>query len=137
MNTNNAYDRLIKGELLSVFIRWYFASRPAEIIHGYISYARAFNELFSFAFLLKTLLSPWKSIRDEYPSKGFNLEGILETFFLNITARGIGLVIRVIAMFVGLLVQAALIAGFGLYLALWMAFPLLAPVLIIALLFYP
>lgn len=107
------------------FIHWYLVRRPAEIFRAYTEYAQAFGALFSFIFLLKTLLAPWKSIRDEYPTKGFNLQEILQTFTLNVTARVIGLIFRVCAMIAGLLLQVALLAGFLAYELLWLAFPAL------------
>ena len=134
MYTKSIDGRLTKGELLTAFMRWYFKERPLEVLRGYFSYADAFNELFSFAFLLKTLVSPWKNIRDEYPTKGLNIEAMMQTFFLNLTARGIGLVIRIIAMLTGIVVQATLLVSFALYVVLWMTFPILVPVLIVALL---
>lgn len=111
--------------LLPSFIYWYFVERPYEIVSHYIDYAKAFSESFSLMFMLKTLFSPWKSITDEYPSKGFNLEEILSTFFLNITSRVIGFVFRLCAMIAGVVIQAGLLIGFTSYLALWLLFPVI------------
>ena len=108
-----------------IFVTWYLQRRPMEITRAYLSYASAFGAMFSFIFLLKTLFAPWKSIRDDYPTKGFNLTAIMEAFTLNVTARGIGFVIRIVAIIVGLLLQIALIAGFSIYLLLWMLFPII------------
>ncbi len=111
--------------LLPAFLYWYFAERPHEIVSNYLNYANAFSESFSLMFMLKTLFSPWKNITDEYPSKGFNLEQILETFFLNVTSRVIGMVFRLFAMILGIAIQIGLIAGFMSYLLLWLLFPVI------------
>ncbi len=102
---------------------WYFRDHPVRIITNYFEYAAAFREAFSILFLLKTLFSPWKSIKDLYPRKGFNLQLTLETFFLNLTTRGIGALIRLTTIVTGLAIQLVLIAGFALYLAWWIVFP--------------
>lgn len=109
-----------------LFIRWYFVQRPREIVRAYGAYAVAFGSMFSIIFLLKTLFAPWKSIRDAYPSKGFDLTAILQTLSLNITARAIGCVIRLGALLFGVVLQAALFAGFSLYILLWVIFPFIA-----------
>lgn len=109
-----------------IFFRWYMIQRPGEIAHAYTQYARAFGSLFSIIFLLKTLFAPWKSIRDAYPSKGFDLTAIMQTLTLNVTARTIGCIIRLGALLLGIVLQAALFAGFALYIFLWVIFPLLA-----------
>lgn len=106
-----------------MFLRWYFTQRPSEILHAYRAYAAAFMETFSFVFLLKTLLSPWKNIKDAYPSKGFNVGAIFETLTLNLTARVIGSVVRIIAIVVGIAMQLLLMIGFVAYAILWIIFP--------------
>lgn len=109
----------------SLFVRWYLVQRPAEIMREYVAYAAAFGSMFSIIFLLKTLFAPWKSIRDAYPTKGFDIAAILQTLTLNITARVIGCIIRLGALLFGVLLQAALFAGFSFYILLWVAFPVI------------
>lgn len=111
--------------VLPMFLTWYFSERPHAIVHLYLRFAQAFSETFSFMFILKTLFAPWKSITDEYPKKGFNLEEIAATFFLNLTSRGIGFIFRIVAMVTGLLIQVALLVGFMTYLLVWMLFPII------------
>lgn len=110
--------------LVPLAIGWYFFRHPKRIFGDYMEYAIAFRESFSILFLLKTLFAPWKSIKDVYPQKGFNLQAIAETFFVNFTTRGIGAVIRISAIIAGLFIQIGLLAGFLLYLIWWIAFPL-------------
>lgn len=102
----------------------------------YLQYAGAFRESFSIIFMLRTLFAPWKSIKDSYPTKGFNMQVILETLFLNITTRAIGGFIRLCAIIAGLGIQLLLLTGFIAYLAVWLVFPAvflaLIPYLIIA-----
>lgn len=109
-----------------MFVRWYLAELPVGIVKGYGAYAYALSEAFSILFLLRTLFSPWKNIVDAYPKKGFNLERILETLALNMTARAIGAVIRLTVIFAGVAMQAVCLATMFLLLFLWALFPFLA-----------
>lgn len=111
--------------LVPAFLAWYFGERPQEIVGSYLRYAGAFSESFAILFMLKTLLSPWKSITDEYPSKGINVEAFFATFFLNLTSRAIGFVFRICAIIMGIGIQLALLTGFAAYLAVWLTYPLL------------
>jgi hypothetical protein len=112
--------------LMPLFLRWYFLQRPAQIVRLYGAYAKAFYNVFSFTFLLKTLVAPWKKISDEYPENGFNLRAVAETLFLNLTARGIGLIVRLGTMLIGVVVQIIIAVFFIAYFFVWLLFPLLA-----------
>ncbi len=118
------------------FLQWYLLVRPKEIVGLYIDYAYAFAEVFAIFFLLKTLFSPWKSIKDEYPTKGFNFTLILETWSMNVTTRVIGAIVRLAVIVFGIAVQIALLIVFIIYLLGWILFPLLF-VTAIPLLFIP
>lgn len=117
--------------LLPTFLRWHFAKRPKQIVAAYFAYVGALSGMFSFAYLLRTLFSPWKAIADAYPSKGFNLAEIGSVFALNMTARGVGAVIRLGTIAFGIVVQTACLALFVAYLVAWMTFPILLPLSII------
>lgn len=111
---------------LRLFTLWYVIDRPRAIVRLYREYACVTAEMFSFVFLLRTLLKPWKNIQDEYPNRGFQLSRILETWTFNTVTRMIGAVIRLGAILVGVIAQGLLFAGFLGYLLAWLAFPLLA-----------
>ncbi len=112
------------------FLMWYWSVHPRKVLRMYASYAQAFGEMFSIIFLLKTLFAPWKSIRDAYPTKGFDISAILETWTLNVTARSIGCIIRIVAIVVGVILQVIVLGFFVAYLTLWFAFPFLILALI-------
>ncbi len=111
--------------LLPLFLRWYWVERPAALTKGYMRYARALGSVFSFIYLIKTFFAPWKSIRDVYPRRGFNMQQILETLTLNLTARVIGAIVRFCALIGGVLVQAVAFFCFAAYLLLWISLPFL------------
>lgn len=116
--------------LFPAFVRWYWVEHLPVIGKTYLQYADALRESFSIIFMLKTLFSPWKSIKDSYPTKGFNVQAILETLFLNITTRVIGAFIRLCAIIAGLVMQILLLTGFLAYVVLWIAFPVIVLALV-------
>lgn len=107
------------------FLKWYFLEKPVRILKTYWEYCKAFNEVFSFGFLLRTLFSPWKQITDKYPSKGFDIGQIAQTFTLNVTTRVIGFIFRIFAFAFGLLMHLVLLAGFVAFFSAWLLFPVL------------
>ncbi len=117
---------LLLRTLWKEFLPWYFFKQPVNIVKLYGAYAKTFLQIFSFLFLLKTLFSPWKSIADEYPSNHLDIKRMTQVFALNCTARGVGFVVRSLAIILGMVVQAALFCVFVFYFFFWIAFPLIA-----------
>lgn len=111
---------------LPIFVPWYFLEVPMAMARKYLEYAHAFGEIFSFVFILRTLFDPWKGIVDSYPITSLNWELIAQAFFLNVTTRAIGFVFRIIALCVGLILQALSLAAFLFCLLLWLTYPALA-----------
>ncbi|MCK5015508.1 MAG: hypothetical protein KAS32_00390 [Candidatus Peribacteraceae bacterium] len=108
---------------ITSYLPWYFIEHPTKIIKTYFKYARAFFEIISVIFLLKTLLSPWKSIADEYPTNLMNIGEIAQVFTLNMTTRIIGLLFRLVALLFSIVSHICLLAGFLAYLLFWLTYP--------------
>lgn len=107
------------------FVPWYCIEAPMAIIKGYGRYAWAFWEIFSFPFLLRTLLKPWKNLTDAYPARGLNLGAIFQTLTLNCMSRAIGCLFRIAMMGIGIVVHITCLMLFIIFLMLWIAFPVL------------
>ncbi|MDD5469284.1 MAG: hypothetical protein PHO92_00570 [Candidatus Peribacteraceae bacterium] len=122
--------RIAPLRLLRIFLRrflpWYFMAQPVRILRAYVAYAAALGEIFSIVFLLKTLVSPWKSIADTYPKNMLLLGRVIQVFTLNCTARAVGAVVRITVILVGIAAQIALLACFAAAFFFWITFPLLA-----------
>jgi hypothetical protein len=89
-----------------------------------MEYLRAFVEIFSFIFLARTLLSPWRQITDAYPKRGLNIAQISQTFTLNIVSRTIGLIVRSFILFFGFAAVIALTVLFAAFYMAWLSFPI-------------
>ena len=117
------FHPILALRIFVLFLGWYLWETPRNILRRYAAYARALREIFSFTFLIRTLFAPWKSITDPYPMKGFHIEKIMETFFLNLTARTIGFLFRIVAMIFGIVAHILCIVTFLTILTLWIGYP--------------
>lgn len=113
------------SRVLAEFLLWYFLEMPLTILKVGKNYISTFNEIFSFIFLIRTFISPWKSITDKYPEKGFNISIIAQAFTLNMTSRVIGIIFRSIAFLIGVIVELTVLAIFISVFTVWVFFPLL------------
>lgn len=116
---------LLSGVTLPEFVQWYFFVQPKKIVQSYFAYFRAFLEIFSFVFLLRTLFAPWKQISEALPSKGFNIGLIAQAFTLNMVSRTIGLLFRTCTICIGIFFLFGLTFVFATFLVIWLTFPLL------------
>ena len=111
---------------LLLILKWYALTEPRAIVIGYLRYARALQEIIPFAFLVMTLLCPWKNIREKKTYHGFNLTDFLERLTLNLFSRCVGAVVRIFTIIFGVLLQIILLAAFLGYLTFWVAYPFAA-----------
>ena len=116
---------IFTGITLPEFILWYFWHQPRRIIRSYNAYRRAFVEMFSFLFLLRTLISPWRQITDTYQKRGFSLSLFSQTLTLNVLSRTIGFLFRIVTLILGIFFLLLLTACFALYFVVWLVFPVL------------
>jgi hypothetical protein len=108
----------------TLFPRWYFLEIPEAILKTLAIASQALFTAFPFPFLMRTLVSPWKSIRGEYP-RTFSFNRCFHTWTLNLVSRGVGFTVRVGTIGVGFLFFIVLFFSFAAALLLWMTFPLL------------
>lgn len=126
MNTHNTpfLTVLLSPVLWTKFLAWYFGKKPYELLKSYVAYADVITEVFSFRFLLRTLISPWKGILDSPPERGFDLTAMLEAIAFNLVSRLIGLVIRGTTLLVGLVLELLLLIASIAFIIMWIVFPI-------------
>lgn len=117
--------QFLASVLVTDFLPWVLWQEPQRIIRGYVEYVRAFNEILSVGFLLRTLVSPWKGIAEEIPSI-VRWDQFLQAFFVNLVTRGIGMAIRLIAIIFSLALQILLLALSLILFVSWFIFPIIA-----------
>ncbi len=116
---------IFTGISVSEFLRWYFLEIPLKILRAYMAYLRAFVEIFSFHFLLRTLVSPWKQIKGMYAVQGLNITALSEALVLGMVSRTIGFLFRIVTIALGLAATAAITILFSVLIVAWLLYPLL------------
>ncbi len=102
---------------MNQFLTWYYTIGLKLIGNVFYSSLLLTWDSFSIPNLIKTLAAPWR--RDITASTDRSLQGQLQAAWLNLVARLIGLIVRLLTIMAGLTVEAGLIVVgvFGLVLA--------------------
>ena len=116
---------IFTGITVPEFVRWYVFDQPSKILKAYFAYLRAFVEIFSFSFLVRTLFSPWRQIVEEKTERGFNLQKWAMRVSFNMVSRTIGFLFHVITLFMGIVFVTSLTVCFATFYMLWLSFPVL------------
>lgn len=107
------------------FVSWYVIEKPVRIFARYWDYATAFAEIFAFGFLLQTLFAPWKNIMDIKKKPGIDVSEWGQRLVLNMTSRVIGMIVRLVALILGLIIEVTLLVGMIVCITVWFAYPAL------------
>ena len=107
-----------------MFLKWYFWNFPRQIIQEFWEYFEVLSRTFSVIFLLRTFFYPWKRITESY-GRGFDPKRYLTVFSSNLISRGIGMMIRSIAIIFCLIIYLIWLIIFILSLAIWLLYPVL------------
>lgn len=119
------------AKLTGMIVKWYFFEMPLAILQNTFEYMKSFSFIFSFIFLLKTFVSPWKNQLYAYPSKGLDIQKILEAFVSNVISRLVGMTMRFVVIVVGLFVEMVIFVGGSLLFVIWIGSPIFFVVSII------
>ncbi len=119
------------GIVLRAFVAWYTLKLSRRIVgsgrDGLTVVARAVP----FLFLLRTLITPWKQIRNTAQRKGFNVEAWAGAVSLNATARVIGMVLRTALICLGIFLAAIVIVCLAAAMLIWTALPFAIAILLV------
>lgn len=108
------------------FFSWYFHKGIHGMFEIWLNFISFFWSFFSIGELIFTLFSPWKKDISFRTWRGWHPEKALHLFINNIFSRIIGMIVRSIVIFSGLVITfATIVAGFSL-IFIWIAFPVIA-----------
>ncbi len=107
---------------LPYYLGWHYGVAYSDMVNIWKNFFVFLYNFFSIPTLFSTLLSPWHRMSDGY-SKGF--DGIVGTFIVNLIMRIVGIVMRVLFIFMWVaLTLFCLIFGLTVFL-FWSALPFL------------
>lgn len=116
MDTNN------RENILVLWFFWQFYEMPKFLLGVWKNYIFFALNYFSLPILLKSLFSPWRKYRWNYP-KWFNIGEFFSTLISNMFSRLLGALMRVVLIVIGILFQIFVIfAGLIIFLA-WVLVP--------------
>lgn len=115
--------------LFSSYITWHYGTALSNIFSLWGTSIWFVLHFFSIPLLLKTLLSPWRRLQEEYKG-GLDIENLFSHIIVNILMRLVGLFFRLVIIFIGVLFLIGVLAGGVMFFILWILAPIVIVVLI-------
>ncbi len=117
--------------LLSSYSLWHYTTALSDIFRIWGNFLWFVYNFFSIPLLLKTFFSPWRRLREEKKQAGLHPGEFFGNLIVNVLMRIIGIFVRLITIVVGLCILfLVFLSGIAAF-VLWLATPLLLPILII------
>jgi len=111
--------------IFSGYFSWYYGKAFLDITHVWLNFVWFVARFFSISTLLRTLLSPWKRVKETY-ERGSNFEDFAGVFVVNILTRVLGALIRLVIIAIGFIALTLTLVGGLLFLAFWIVAPILS-----------
>lgn len=105
------------------YLRWHYSGAFIDMLRVWRNLFLFLIDFFSIPLLLRTLLSPWRRLREER-RHGFDLADFFSVLIVNIVTRIVGAMIRTVIIVIGLFWLTLLLVGGILFVALWMVAPI-------------
>jgi len=112
------------------YLKWHYGTALATTFSFWKNILLFLFNYFSIKNLAGNFFAPWKRLADNYP-KRFNIKIYFFTFLTNTIMRIVGIILRTIMIFFGIIVCLLYILAFPITLVLWLALPLVIAGLII------
>ena len=111
------------------YLKWHYSKALVATFSLWKNILVFLFNFFSIKSLTGNFFTPWKRLADTYPKK-FNLKIYSFIFLVNSIMRIVGIILRSIIIFIGLLFCVSYIALLPLTLLFWLALPLIIVFLI-------
>lgn len=94
--------------ILVQYLVWHFFDVPKEILRGWKNYLFSNLNYFSIPLLFQTFFSHWRQYKWDY-GRGFDISRYIEAFFSNLISRILGVIMRSVLIFIGILTEIFII----------------------------
>lgn len=118
-----------RENIIVEWVFWHFYQMPKFLFLAWGNFIWFGAGFFSVPLLLKTFFSPWRRYKWRYP-KGFDLGEFFSTLISNIFSRVIGVFIRLVLIFLGIIAQIFILLAGGIIFLLWLFLPFIFTILI-------
>ncbi|MFA6190032.1 MAG: hypothetical protein WC711_00760 [Candidatus Staskawiczbacteria bacterium] len=113
-----------KKNIFIIWLKWHFLEVPKFLLEVWQNYVLFVLNYFSLPTLLKSLFSPWRRYRWNYP-KGFQIGEIAGTFLSNVFSRFLGFLMRIVLIVLGILLQVFVIFLGAVIFLFWILVPII------------
>lgn len=113
-----------KRNIFIVWLTWHYIEALKGVTSAWLNFLAFNSQYFSFTYLLKTLLSPWKRDLESY-GRGFDIKVWARTLLLNIFSRILGAIVRLVLLCFGLMAEVFIFFSGLLFIITWLLFPLI------------
>jgi hypothetical protein len=112
------------------YLFWHYVLAWADWWRLYREVVLFTARFFSLATLVRTLFAPWRRLGEAYPEH-FDPNAFFAALIVNTLMRGVGVLIRLILLFVGSCALLLVILAGLISMVVWLALPVLVPILFI------
>lgn len=116
------------------YLRWHYSTAYRDLTRIWANYLWFVAHFFSLGILLKTLLAPYKRMKEKN-TKGLDLEAIGEVIAVNTVMRLVGLVLRSVVLVIGFVVLGVVLALGIIAYVVWTLFPFVLVALLLVSIF--
>lgn len=108
--------------IFAEFIHWYYYKAPLDIIIIWRNFLFFSYHFFGIPYHLATFFRPWRLVVVQ-----FEEQGVIRRFFFNLAGKmigiGIGMTMRSLTIFLGLVTMLALVIGGVFFVFVWLLLP--------------
>lgn len=113
------------------YLVWHFSHSIKNALYIWQTFILFCWEFFSVPLLFKTLLKPWRRLK-EHKNRGLDIENIIGVIIVNLVMRAVGFLLRLATIIFGLLVELVIIFAGVVIIIAWIFAPVVVPVLLLA-----
>lgn len=106
---------------------WHYTTALFDLTRIFQNFIWGAGHVFSIGLLIKTLLAPWRQLKEENPKQGLDIKIALGNLVVNVLMRLVGFGVRLITIAIGLIAIAIIILAGVVSLLVWLILPLAIP----------
>lgn len=115
--------------ILTNYLIWHYSKALVSLFGLYRNFVLFLYNFFSLPVLIRTWLSPWRRLNENYPKNFIDFNAIFEALIVNTLMRAVGFIMRTVVIIVGFISILLLTIVFPFILVGWLILPFLVVLL--------